>query len=858
MKKTLLILFTAFTGYFAQAQTYYVNVNAVGANNGTTWADAFTDLNNALSIASSGEIWVAAGTYYPGTSGNTAATFALKNNLSILGGFNGSEALSVLRNPNTNVCILSGDLDLSGTLTANDAEHVVSAIDVVNTAILDGFSITGGNAPSKGGGILFDATGTGVFNPQIKNCNIYSNFGFSGGGVSIYNWYLNANLAPQFSNCKIHHNTATGWGGGVQISASGTAQSFASPKFENVLIYANTSQTGSGVASEHSNGARNDAIFVNCTVVNNNGGNNIMFQTYGDPGTMTFNNCIMYGEIVYGTDTITTNNSNIDASDTAYFKGTSNVYDYPMFVDTSNYNFQPGCSAQAINGGNNTYVTQTTDLAGVTRIIGLAVDMGVYETNYPPGPTVTANANFTSFCAPGSTNLILYGTGANTYTWNGGVSDSIPTTIISTATYTVTGYDANMCADTAAITITINELPSVTAPADYTICETDSIFLQCFAAFGLAPYTYSWQDGALNVISTTNSDYFTPTLDDNYTVNVTDANGCVGSDAMYISVDASEVLTGTAYIGATPINSGTVYLFRMNAVNLAFDTVSIFNITSGGLYFFPATPFGNYKLKVIADTALYPNAIPTYYGGGFQWDSAGTIVHNCLSTFSADVYLTTLLGGVGTGKITGKLIEAAGFGQRVGNNGNNHIMVPGGPLKGIDVKLGKNPGGGIQARTMSDTTGTYTFDSIPDDTYRIYVDIPGLGMDSFYVVSVNSTADTIINLDYYADNNSVYPILPTGVGLHQYASASANLFDMYPNPAKNITNLVFTSEKQNYATVHITDITGKIVMNITIKNLPAGKHEYQLNFSNQQLQSGIYFVDLLSEKGRQTKKLIVE
>jgi len=194
----------------------------------------------------------------------------------------------------------------------------------------------------------------------------------------------------------------------------------------------------------------------------------------------------------------------------------------------------------------------------------------------------------------------------------------------------------------------------------------------------------------------------------------------------------------------------------------------------------------------------------------------------------------------------------------VGNVGNNHTMAPGGPLKGVDVKLGKNPGGGIQARTMSDTTGTYTFDSIPDDTYRIYVDIPGLGMDSFYVVTVNSIADTVVNLDYYADDNSVYPILPTGVGLHQYASVSNATFGMYPNPAKTYTSLVFSSEKQNHATVRVIDITGKQVMNIAITNLPKGKHEYQLNFTNQQLESGVYFVELMNENGKQVKKLIVE
>jgi hypothetical protein len=47
----------------------YVNVNATGANNGTSWSNAFTKLQDALAAANTcaniTQIWVAKGTYYP-------------------------------------------------------------------------------------------------------------------------------------------------------------------------------------------------------------------------------------------------------------------------------------------------------------------------------------------------------------------------------------------------------------------------------------------------------------------------------------------------------------------------------------------------------------------------------------------------------------------------------------------------------------------------------------------------------------------------------------------------------------------------------------------------------------------------
>lgn len=53
MKKSLLILITLLSSFFAQAQIVKVNAAATGANNGASWADAYTDLQTALTNTSS-------------------------------------------------------------------------------------------------------------------------------------------------------------------------------------------------------------------------------------------------------------------------------------------------------------------------------------------------------------------------------------------------------------------------------------------------------------------------------------------------------------------------------------------------------------------------------------------------------------------------------------------------------------------------------------------------------------------------------------------------------------------------------------------------------------------------------------
>lgn len=143
-----------------------------GATTGacTSWSTACR-LSHALSIAVSGDqIWVRQGVHtpLPGLVDPRSGSFVLKNGVALYGGFAGTETALTQRNWTTNVTALSGDIDnndqtdANGVITTaanivgNNAYHVVRATNVLSSAVLDGFVITGGQAnganPDNSGG----------------------------------------------------------------------------------------------------------------------------------------------------------------------------------------------------------------------------------------------------------------------------------------------------------------------------------------------------------------------------------------------------------------------------------------------------------------------------------------------------------------------------------------------------------------------------------------------------------------------------------------------------------------------------------------------------------------------------------
>src|SRR5512136_2310438 len=166
--------------------TIYVDADATGgANNGTSWGDAYTDLEPALAAALAGDqIWVAAGTYKPtavhGGVGDRFKSFQMKNGVALYGGFDPSVGVIAFEDRDwvSYVTILSGDLGTVGD-PADNCYHVFchpAGTNLNNTAILDGFTVTGGNASELS---WPDFAGGGMFNdgssPALSNCTFSGN-----------------------------------------------------------------------------------------------------------------------------------------------------------------------------------------------------------------------------------------------------------------------------------------------------------------------------------------------------------------------------------------------------------------------------------------------------------------------------------------------------------------------------------------------------------------------------------------------------------------------------------------------------------------------------------------------------------
>ncbi|MHC4086551.1 MAG: FG-GAP-like repeat-containing protein, partial [Planctomycetota bacterium] len=304
----------------------------------------------------------------------------------------------------------SGGQDVT-TIDANGAYHTVRCVsgEDANT-ILEGFTITGGNATYGGGMENYYSS------PTVTNSTFSGNSAVKGGGIcnSTYS-------RPKISNCIFSGNSADNWGGGMYNYNS-------SPELSNCTFSGNTAPNGGGMYNlEGSSPMVTNCIFTNNTAVIDGGGlfNNVSSPTvtnctfsgntaassgggmYNNVGSPTVTNCILWGDTaptgpeIYGGSPIVTY-CDVQGG----YTGTGNIAKNPLLRTAGKADLCLAPWSPCIDNGNNDEADANgTDIAGLERVVdgdcnGTAiVDIGAHEFRHTYAGDFDLNCyvNFSDF-----------------------------------------------------------------------------------------------------------------------------------------------------------------------------------------------------------------------------------------------------------------------------------------------------------------------------------------------------------------------------------------------------------------------------------------------------------------------------
>jgi len=484
----LVVIFWMLFLSHASATVRYVNVNnSSPASPYTSWANAATNIQNAIDAANpSDQILVTNGIYQ---TGGRVVYGSLTNRVVV------NKAITVQSINGPAVTVIQGNYSIG--------DNAVRCVYMTNFATLTGFTLTSGATRNAGdsveeqsggglwcesasasisncvisgnaaylsaGGVLngtlsncvisgnvaslkgnYNGTGGGAEYSLLNNCVITGNNAFTGGGVSggtLYQCIVSNNSVTAIitiqhpydfyftyggglfncnaSNCKILNNSAEGAGGGFYANYSYLTMN-------NCLLEGNSAGSGGGELGGTLN---------NCTLVSNSGGQ------AGGADWATLNNCIAYynsSPDYYGSTL------NYCCTTLLPTNGVDNFTNAPLFMNATNdFYLQP--ASPCINAGNNAYVTSTTDLDGHPRIVGGTVDCGAYErqstnpASYYPSVPSNLNAVFQGGIVTLNWPASFQATGYNVYR-----------AIVGTGSYTMVASNVSVTNYTDILTVNGN------------------------------------------------------------------------------------------------------------------------------------------------------------------------------------------------------------------------------------------------------------------------------------------------------------------------------------------------------------------------------------------------------------------
>jgi hypothetical protein len=493
-----------------------------------------------------------------------------------------------------------------------------------------------------------------------------------------------------------------------------------------------------------------------------------------------------------------------------------------------------------------TYTVTGTDANGCMNTTTVSVTVNAI-------PTVTGMSDDADNSVCAGTMVTLTGAGAATYTWAGAttVMDGVAFTPSATDTYTVTGTDASGCMNTSTVTLTVNSLPVVTGmsdDADNTVCAGTMVTLT-----GGGASTYTWA-GATTVM---NGVAFTPSATDTYTVTGTDANGCMNTTTVSVTVNAIPTVTGMSddadntvcagtmvtltgggaatytWAGATTVMDGVAFTPSVS------DTYTVTGTDANGCMNTSTVMVTIESVPTVtgmsddADNTVCAGTMVTLTGGGaatYTWAGATTVMDGVAFTPSAtDTYTVT-------GTTAGGCMNTATVTVTVNS-------LPAVSLTPFAVSVCDN-GGPVSLGGGSPAGGVYSGTGVSGSTFDPSVSGAGVVLITYTVTDANACSNS--------DSAAITVDLCSGIAGNTSSSTEINVF---PNPASEMISISITNADFSQISISITDLQGKEVFSATDKNVSA---EYKRQIDVQEFGKGIYFIRMNTGNDSKVEKLIIQ
>jgi len=616
-KLTALKIFSFCIALFSfqlEAQTIvYVDQTASGLNDGSSWSNAFTDIQSALDEAAitategtPNQVWVKSGTYYPTSGTNASISLSLKNNVELFGGFGGTETTLSQRDFKDNITTLSGNIGNQADSLDNSDVIVSVSADITDRVLIDGFHLEGAYGTGAVSGAIHYFSSPGEI--EVHNCTFRNNFGLGGSAISGFNGTVNGKFT--LVNSFFIDNGAFNLG-------STSAVAIRAEFIIHGCVFTRNKASGGGAISLF----QGEGSISNCTFYDNSAIVGSAITVNSNP-VAVITTSIFWGNSGTSIHEINTGTLLIQSNlIQGGYSGSVNTIDAdPQFFDAPALDLQiRHCSPAVDQGGS---VLTAEDINGSTRVVNGAMDWGAYENQLPQLSFSTVEIQQVS-CKLGTDGQIAVqgsgGSGSTLEYSSDGVNFSTNSIFsgLDDGDYTITVRDTgNGCEYSKDFTITEPDFITYSGSQTSVTCNGDADATISGTVSGGSPPFQASLDGGMTFVTSQFTSSFSienlggGTLD----LTIVDANQC--DVTLSLSVVEPDAVTGSVAITDAGCNgeaTGSITTTATGGVGQLRYSLSDFVSGDQSSPVFESLAAGNYTLS-IRDSRLCQTAIPFTIG----------------------------------------------------------------------------------------------------------------------------------------------------------------------------------------------------------------------------------------------------